>query len=127
MYKGKFDQKSKNTTSDIQELIAQRNAAPAKPQPKAAPKGAPQNRAHQASQAPTRPASGRPAAPASREQAARAQRMQPMPQSAPQKKKKGPRTGGVIFYTLYFLFILVFFVGTYIGLTWLHGWLGDYE
>ncbi len=127
MYKGKFDQKSKNTTSDIQELIAQRNAAPAKPQPKAAPKGAPQNRAHHASQAPTRPASGRPAAPASREQAARAQRMQPMPQSAPQKKKKGPRTGGVIFYTLYFLFILVFFVGTYIGLTWLHGWLGDYE
>ena len=43
------------------------------------------------------------------------------------KKKKGPRVGGVIFYTLYFLFILAFFVGTYLGLSWLQGWLADYE
>ncbi len=43
------------------------------------------------------------------------------------KKKKGPRIGGVIFYTLYFLFILVFFVATYFGLQWLHGWLTDYQ
>ena len=46
---------------------------------------------------------------------------------APQKKKKGPRTGGVIFYTLYFLFILVFFVSTYFGMNWLYGWLEDFE
>ncbi len=44
-----------------------------------------------------------------------------------EKKKKGPRLGGVIFYTLYFLFILVFFVATYFGLNWLKGWLTDYE
>ena len=43
------------------------------------------------------------------------------------KKKSGPRLGGVIFYTLYFMFILMFFLGTFIGLTWLHGWLSDFE
>ena len=53
-----------------------------------------------------------------------------MPPAEPpvtQKKKSGPRLGGVIFYTLYFLFILIFFLGTFIGLTWLHGWLTDFE
>ena len=33
----------------------------------------------------------------------------------------------MIFYTLYFLFILIFFLATFIGLTWLHGWLTDFE
>jgi len=33
----------------------------------------------------------------------------------------------VIFYTLYFMFILVFFIGTYIGLQWLQSWLTDFE
>ena len=48
--------------------------------------------------------------------------------AAPAKKaKRGPRIGGVIFYTLYFLFILIFFVATYFGLQWLHGWLADFE
>ena len=53
----------------------------------------------------------------------------PMPsQETPAaRKKSGPRLGGVIFYTLYFLFILVFFLGTFVGLNWLHGWLTDYE
>lgn len=56
---------------------------------------------------------------------------QPVYQEEPvpskQKQKKGPRLGGVIFYTLYFTFILAFFVATYFGLMWLHGWLSDYE
>ena len=43
------------------------------------------------------------------------------------KQKKGPRVGGVIFYTIYFLFILAFFGATYLGLQWLHGWLSDFE
>ena len=43
------------------------------------------------------------------------------------KQKKGPRVGSVIFYTVYFLFILVFFGATYLGLNWLHGWLSDFE
>ena len=45
----------------------------------------------------------------------------------PEKRRKGPRLGGVIFYTLYFMFILVFFVATFFGLQWLQGWLADYQ
>ena len=51
----------------------------------------------------------------------------PMEQPPAKKKKSGPRLGGVIFYTLYFLFILIFFLATFLGLTWLHGWLTDFE
>ena len=46
-------------------------------------------------------------------------------QEAP--KKRGPRVGGVIFYTLYFILILVFFGAVFLGLNWLKGWLQDYE
>ncbi len=42
-------------------------------------------------------------------------------------KKRGPRTGGVIFYSFYFGLILVFFVGVFIGLNWLNSWLKDYQ
>lgn len=42
-------------------------------------------------------------------------------------KKRGPRTGGMIFYTFYFALIFVFFIGVFIGLNWLNGWLKDYE
>lgn len=55
---------------------------------------------------------------------------QPVPQEEPvkaKKKKKGPRIGGVIFYTLYFMFILIFFLATYLGLQWVRNWLTDYE
>jgi len=55
---------------------------------------------------------------------------EPVPQEEPvkaKKQKKGPRVGSVIFYTIYFLFILVFFGATYLGLNWLHGWLCDFE
>ncbi|MBP3685041.1 MAG: hypothetical protein J6J12_08795 [Oscillospiraceae bacterium] len=53
----------------------------------------------------------------------------PAPQSeAPAKnQKRGPRLGGVIFYTLYFMFILIFFVGVFFGLNWLRSWLTDFE
>ena len=47
------------------------------------------------------------------------------PQEEP--RRRGPRLGGVIFYTIYFLFIFVFFVGVYNGLSWFQGWLVDYE
>ena len=71
-----------------------------------------------------RPANAQPNASAK----APAKRPTPPPQQPETKKKKsGPRLGGVIFYTLYFMFILIFFLGTFIGLTWLHGWLTDYE
>ena len=87
--------------------------APQKPKaaPAAAPKAAPQKAAPQKAAMPQKSAPKKAA-----------------PVEAPKKKqKKGPRVGSVIFYTLYFLFILVFFIGTYIGLQWLNGWLSDYE
>ena len=59
-----------------------------------------------------------------------APKAEPAPAAEPvkaKKQKKGPRVGSVIFYTIYFLFILAFFIATYIGLQWLHGWLSDFE
>ena len=43
------------------------------------------------------------------------------------KQKKGPRLGSVIFYTLYFLFILLFVLAAYLGLSRLRDWLASYE
>lgn len=77
-----------------------------------------------------RPASGQRPATAHPNASAKAPAKRPTPppqQPETKKKKSGPRLGGVIFYTLYFMFILIFFLGTFIGLTWLHGWLTDYE
>lgn len=45
----------------------------------------------------------------------------------PAKKKNRPRLGGVIFYTLFFLTVLVFYAATYFGLLQLRAWLVDYE
>ena len=48
--------------------------------------------------------------------------------SAPAKpQKRGPRLGGIIFYTLYFMFIAIFGVGLLFGLNWLDNWLVEYE
>lgn len=77
-----------------------------------------------------RPAYGQPTANPPRPAGAKAPAKRPaIPVEQPEtkKKKSAPRLGGVIFYTLYFLFILIFFLGTFIGLTWLHGWLADFE
>ena len=100
--------------------------APAASRP-ARPAGAAQRPAQQ------RPAGQRPAASTGLTPEQRAARA--MQSSAPRKqtenevvlKKRGPRTGGVIFYSFYFAVILIFFVGVFIGLNWLNGWLKDYE
>ena len=89
-------------------------------------------------QRPARPAGSqqRPAAPGQRNAApgqrpASAQRNAQPPRKQTENevvlKKRGPRTGGVIFYSFYFGLILVFFVGVFIGLNWLNGWLKDYQ
>ena len=69
--------------------------------------------------------------PQARPQQQRPQNPQPRPQqrpaAAPVPQKKGPRLGGVIFYTLYFLFVAIFCLGTFLGINWLKGWLVDYE
>ena len=113
MYKGKFDQKKKKTSADVHEIVSQRNAElpkepAAQPQRKPVPQTAPVKKAA----APEAPKQQKKAAPAP---------------EVPEKKKKGPRLGGVIFYTLYFMFILVFFIATYFGLQWLQSWLTDFE
>ena len=43
------------------------------------------------------------------------------------KQKKGPRLGSVIFYTIYFLFILLFVLAIYLGLSRIRDWLASYE
>ena len=119
MYQGKFDSKKKQTSVDVSELVAQRNAAPAKkaaPQRAAAPAPAPVQEATPVKKQKKQAAPARKAAP----------QREPVPEAVPEKRK-GPRLGGVIFYTFYFMFILLFFVAAYFGLDWLHGWLSDYE
>lgn len=100
----------------------EKKAAPAK---KAAPVKKPVN-----AEAPVKkaaPAQADPAA-APKKKSAPAKKPAAVPEApAPEKKKKGPRVGSVIFYTLYFLLILIFFIATYLGLNWLHGWLSDFE
>lgn len=65
-----------------------------------------------ASRSDSRPASNRNQAPSSKKTS---------------KKRKGPRLGGVIFYTVYFLFIALFFVATFVGLQYVRTWLVSYE
>ena len=68
-------------------------------------------------------------APPAQQSAKPAPKKQPAPQTdAPKKKKKkGPRLGGVIFYTIYFMFIFAFFVATLFALRFVNGWLVDFE
>lgn len=142
MYQGKFDQKSRQSSASVKELLAQREqeaaaraAAKSTAKPTQQSRPASQNPARPASQSTARPASQgaarpNPQSPAQRPAPAAAQQSskRPAPQAEPAKpQKRGPRLGGVIFYTLYFMFILVFFVATFIGLTWLNGWLVDYQ
>ena len=108
MYQGKFDNKHKKTSVDVHELLEQRNSAPDKKKKSAAPAAAVQE-----------------TAPARKQKKAAPQT--PVVEEVPEKKKKGPRMGGVIFYTFYFMFILLFFVASFFGLKWLQGWLVDYE
>lgn len=115
MYKGKFDQKGKSSGADVKELLAQREQ---------------ENTRKAAGASSTRQASSQPAVkrPQPHPAALQQNAQRPPVTSAPVKpQKRGPRLGGVIFYTLYFLFILVFFLGTFLGMNWLNGWLADYE
>lgn len=64
----------------------------------------------------------------SQQRAASQQRTaQSVRQAQPIPRKKGPRVGGMIFYTLYFMMIGVFALSMFLGLRWLDGWLIAYE
>lgn len=64
-------------------------------------------------------------------QAASQRAPQPQAQRTTQQRevsrRQGPRVGGIIFYTLYFLIIFVFCAGTWLATKWLQGWLVDFE
>lgn len=47
--------------------------------------------------------------------------------SASTTRQKSPRIGSIVFYTVFFLCIFLFYVATYLGLRELHGWLSRYE
>lgn len=124
MYQGKFDSKNKRTTVDVSQLVAQRNSAPSQEQPQRQPVRENLLRTNPArTQQPTRQQNVRQSQPTRQPSGKRP----PVTQTVPEKHRKGPRLGGVIFYTLYFMFILVFFVATFFGLQWLQGWLADYQ
>lgn len=124
MYQGKFDSKNKKTAVDVSELVAQRNSAPSQEQPQRQPVRENPPRTNPArTQQPTRQQNVRQSQPTRQPSGKRP----PVTQTMPEKHRKGPRLGGVIFYTLYFMFILVFFVATFFGLQWLQGWLADYQ
>ena len=115
MYQGKFDAKSRGQQAPketLSTILEERNTAKASARKAQTEKQARPAR-QSAPQTPARPQMER----------------QPINEhpAAPVKQKRGPRLGGVIFYTLYFLLIFVFFVGMFFVLQWLHGWLGDYE
>ena len=118
MYQGKFDAKRKKTSVDVQELVAQRGTAPQK-------KAAPVQDIPSQEEILTRKNAPKKAAPSVQEVPAKKKPPVPVQEEAP--VRKGPRLGGVIFYTFYFMFILLFFVGTHLGLKWVHSWLVDYE
>ncbi len=124
MYKGKFNKKS---SVSVEEIVAQRNAAPAKKKVQPAP--VPQD---------SEPEILRPRKAAPQPEEAPVQAEAPRKPETPKKQpvsiavsepkmKKGPRIGGVIFYTFWCMYILLFFAATYLGLQWLQGWLIDYE
>ena len=124
MYQGKFDSKNKKTAVDVSELVAQRNSAPSQEQPQRQPVRENPPRTNPArTQQPTGQQNVRQSQPTRQPSGKRP----PVTQTVPEKHRKGPRLGGVIFYTLYFMFILVFFVATFFGLQWLQGWLADYQ
>lgn len=124
MYQGKFDSKNKKTAVDVSQLVAQRNSAPSQEQPQRQPvRENPQRTNPARTQQPTRQQNVRQSQPTRQPSGNRP----PVTQTVPEKHRKGPRLGGVIFYTLYFMFILVFFVATFFGLQWLQGWLTDYQ
>lgn len=124
MYQGKFDSKNKRTAVDVSELVAQRNSAPSQEQPQRQPVRENPPRTNPArTQQPTGQQNVRQSQPTRQPSGKRP----PVTQTVPEKHRKGPRLGGVIFYTLYFMCILVFFVATFFGLQWLQGWLTDYQ
>ena len=122
MYQGKFDKKNKQTSVDVHELVSQRNAALSAPETPAAPR-------QPARHTPFDQDAGKPPVPV-KDEAAPKKKSAKKPveaEAVPEKKRRGPRLGSLIFYTIYFLFIFLFFVATAVGMKWISNWLVNYE
>ena len=109
MYQGRFE-------PGVQRNLAQK----ARPAGASGHSSAPQSQRTSAGASQQRPASQQRTAQAARQ-------TQTVRQVQPASKKKGPRVGGMIFYTLYFLMIAVFAVGMLFILNRLDNWLVAYE
>ena len=100
MYQGKFDAKKKKADVSVREMVAQRNESAKKnlkPMEHASRRKDPQ-KASKAMQVEVRPSRGREL-----------------------------RKGSVAFYTVFFLFVFVFYTGLYFGMVQLRDWLVDFE
>lgn len=115
MYQGKFDAKSRGQQAprdNLKTILEERNAAKASvKQPQVVRQPLPKQQA----QAIKKP-----------QPVVQPTKAQPVRQYEP-APKRGPRLGSVIFYTVYFLCIFLFFGGVFMTLQWLNGWLMDYE
>lgn len=133
MYQGKFDAKARGQQAPAETLdniIRQRAEGDAAKAAKKASRPAAPEQPRRSAPRPQRPLSP------SEQSAAALSAKKPAP-SRPAKKqtevevvrqqRRGPRLGGIIFYTIYFLMIFVFFIGVFVTLNWLNGWLKDYE
>lgn len=119
----KKPQSAKKPAAPVAKPAPARKPAPAAPAKKAA---APQAPVKKPAAAPVKKGAAAPV-----QQSAAPKKTQPAAPAAKapaaKKQKKGPRLGSVIFYTVYFLFILLFALATYIGLGFIYNWLYDYE
>lgn len=104
MYRGKFQSDKREGTPVYREPSPVKNTRTAAQQPESR-QTAPQRSAQTQRTAQTQ----------------RAAQQREVPQ------RRGPRVGGIIFYTLYFLLIFVFCAGTWLATKWLQGWLVDFE
>ena len=133
MYQGKFEAKNRPNRAvketDSQTAPASQSAASRAQAPSARPQNTGTARQQMPGVDTGRLPGARSAVPAQTNRPA-AGNQTPRPalqKSAPaaEAKRKGPRLGGVIFYTVYFLFIFLFFGGMFFVLQWLNGWLQD--
>ena len=134
MYQGKFDQKKKGSALSVEEIVATRNSAASSKKDAPVRAAAQKNTAAEAPRKRNVPydqdAQTVKKAPVSEEpvkapKASKKVHKEVAVQAEP--RRRGPRLGGVIFYTLYFLFIFLFFVAVFFGLQRLQDFLVEYE
>lgn len=141
MYQGKFDNKRKKAESNVRELLAQRNGEPEKQKQSSAPapveeavpvkkqkKAVPQNEVAETPEQKLQKTEEKKVEKKTERKPVAAEEEQPKKKPAKKGgKKKSSRKGSAVFYTFYFMFVLLFAVASFLGYRWLEGWLADYE